>query len=92
MGVILDKPGKRPGDQKIGQHPGALVQDADHAYLVYFVHQAEKEPAYRHTWLQVAKLGFDGTTLTCDRDAEFDFQLKQPAPEFTPERVPAAGK
>ena len=92
MGVILDKPGKRPGDQRIGQHPGVLVQDADHAYLIYFVHQAEKEPAYRHTWLQVAKMGFDGTTLTCDRDAVFDFVLQQPAAEFTAEHIPAISK
>ena len=28
---------------------------------------------------QVAKLGFDGNSLTCDRDAEFDFVLKPPA-------------
>jgi len=34
--------------------------------LVYFVPQAEKEPASRHTWLQIAQLGFDGTTLSCD--------------------------
>ena len=55
----------------------------------YFVHQAEKEPAYRHTWLQVAKLGFDGNTLTCDRDADFDFRLKQPAPGFPQEHIPS---
>jgi hypothetical protein len=89
MGVILDKPGKRRGDQRIGQHPGVLVQDADRAYLIYFVHQAEKEPAYRHTWLQIAKLGFDDNTLTCDRDAAFEIDLKEPAPEFTSEHIPA---
>jgi hypothetical protein len=89
MGVILDKPGKRPGDHRMGQHPGVLVQDADRAYLMYFVHQAEKEPAYRRTWLQIAKLGFDGNTLTCDRDAAFEINLPAPAPEFTAEHVPA---
>ncbi len=92
IGVILDKPGKRPGDHRIGQHAGALIQDNDHAYIVYFVHQAEKEPAYRHTWLQVARLGFDGNTLTCDRDAEFDFRLKQPEPEFMEEHIPSLPK
>ncbi|HNQ87311.1 MAG TPA: hypothetical protein PKM73_01605 [Verrucomicrobiota bacterium] len=47
-----------------------------------------KEPAYRHPWLQMAQLGFDGATLTCDRDAAFDLDLRQPAAEFTPEHVP----
>jgi hypothetical protein len=91
-GIILDKPGKRPGDHRIGQHPGFLLQDADACYLIYFVHQAEKEPAYRHTWLQAAKLGFDGNTVTCDRDADFDFILKPPAPEFTSEHIPTISK
>jgi hypothetical protein len=87
-GVILDRPGRRPGDHRIGQHPGFLVQDDETVYLVYFVHQAEKEPAFRHTWLQVVKLGFDGQTLTCDRDADFDFVLHPPHPESMPEHVP----
>ncbi len=56
--------------------------------VVYFVHQAEKEPAFRHTWLQVVTLGFDGETLTCDRDADFDFVLQPPRPESMPEHVP----
>jgi len=91
-GVILDRPGRRPGDQHNGQHPGVLVQDADHAYLIYFVHQGTTEPGSRHTWLQIARLGFDGNTLTCDRDAEFDLDLKPPAPGFAPENVPEVGK
>ena len=86
--VILDKPGRRPGDHRIGQHPGFLVQDDETVYLVYFVHQAEKEPAFRHTWLQVVKLGFDGQTLTCDRDADFDFVLTPPRPDSMPEHAP----
>ena len=57
--------------------------------LIYFVHQAEKEPAYRHTWLQIAQLGFDGNTLTCDRDAEIEIDMKEPAPEFTAEHIPS---
>jgi poly(3-hydroxybutyrate) depolymerase len=87
-GVILDKPGLRPGDHRMGQHPGVLLQDADHAYLIYFVHQAEREPASRHTWLQAVQLGFDGSTLICDRDIEFDFQLRKPTPKFTSEQIP----
>ena len=62
--------------------------DGETVYLVYFVHQAEKEPAYRHTWLQVVKLGFDGQTLTCDRDADFDFILTPPRPDSMPEHAP----
>lgn len=87
-GLILDKPGRRPGDRRIGQHPGFLVQNDATVYLVYFVHQAEKEPAFRHTWLQVVKLDFDGQTLTCDRDADFDFVLQPPTPASMPEQVP----
>jgi hypothetical protein len=47
IGVILDKPGKRPGDGRIGQHCGALVQDDENAYLIYFVHQGESGLEYR---------------------------------------------
>lgn len=66
--------------------------DADHAYLIYFVHQAEQEPACRRPRLQIAKLGYDGNTLTCDREAEFELNLKEPAPEFTAEHIPGPGK
>jgi len=89
-GVILDKPGKRPGDNGIGQHPGVIVQNDNDAYLVYFVHQ--KGADYRRTWLQIVKLGFDGNTLTCDRDAEFEINLQEPEPQFTPEYVPSVKK
>lgn len=92
MGIILDKPGKRPGDGRIGQHAGVIVQDDDNAYIIYFVHQGEKGMEYRRSWLQIAKLGFDGNTLTCDRDAEFEIDLKEPEPQFTPEFIPTIRK
>lgn len=36
----------------------------------------------------MAQPGFDGQTLTCDRDAEFEFRLTEPDPAFTPEHIP----
>ena len=86
--IILDKPGKRAGDFKMGQHPGLLLQDAHTAFIFYFVHQGEREPDSRHTWLQAAKLEFDGDTLRCDRNAEFNFVLQPPISEFTSEHPP----
>jgi hypothetical protein len=89
-GTILDKPGKRPGDHGLGQHAGLLLQDNDHAYMFYFVHQGGDELHNRHTWLQVAQLKYDpaAKTLTCDRDAPFEINLKDPAAEFTSENPP----
>ena len=86
--IILAQPGKRPGDGRMGQHPGLLLQNDRRAYIVYFVHQPGPEPASRHTWLQAAQLTFDGETLQCDRDAEFDFVLQPVAAEFTSEHAP----
>jgi len=34
----------------------------------------------------------DGKTLTCDRDADFDFVLQAPAPEFPAEHIPTIPK
>lgn len=91
-GVILSTPGTRPGDRGKGQHCGLLLQDAETAYIFYFVHQPGPEPASRHTWLQVARLGYDGNTLTCDRNADFDFVLKPPVEEFSSEHIPVVVK
>lgn len=89
-GLILDRPGKRPGDANVGSHAGLLAVDAETAWIFYFVHQPGPEPASRHSWLQVARLGFDGRTLTCDRDEPFDFALGAPDPAFAPEAAPGA--
>jgi hypothetical protein len=92
-GTILEKPGRRPGDNGLGQHACLLVQDDDHAYIFYFVHQGGDAMNNRRTWLQVAELKYDpaAKTLTCDRDAPFEINLKEPAPEFSPENPPKPG-
>lgn len=87
-GVILDRPGKRTGDGGAGSHPGLLALDAETAWIFYFVHQPES--AWRHTWLQVASLRFDGRTLTCDRDEAVELALHEPDPAFAPETPPAS--
>ena len=70
-----------------------LPQDESDALLRrLFSHSVEPRFTYRHTWLQIARLGFDGNTLTCDRDAEFEINLREPAPEFTAEHVPVIAK
>ena len=73
---------------RAGNHCGYSSTCMRTRCLCHFVHQPGPEPASRHTWLQAAKLGFDGNTLTCDRDADFDFILTPPAPGFTPEQIP----
>lgn len=88
-GMILDRPGRRAGDAGVGSHAGLVAIDEETAYVFYFVHQPGEEPASRHTWLQVARLGFDGTTLTCDRNEDFDFVLREPGPGFSAEDPPA---
>jgi hypothetical protein len=87
-GVLLDSPGKRPGDGGVGSHPGLLALDAETAWIFYFVHQPGPEPASRHSWLQVARLRFDGRTLTCDRDEDVELDLREPDPAFAPETPP----
>lgn len=84
---ILTAPGHRLDDGTIGQHADVLVQGEDEATIFYFTHPgrnekhppviAEVEPyASRRTSLQVARLEFDGDTLTCDRDKPFAISIK----------------
>ncbi|MBK8598497.1 MAG: glycosyl hydrolase [Holophagales bacterium] len=89
QGLILDRPGRRTGDEAVGSHAGLVAIDEETAYIFYFVHQPGPELASRHTWLQVARLGYDGRTLTCDRNADFDFVLREPRPGLQPEHPPA---
>jgi hypothetical protein len=88
-GTILDRPGRRSGDGGVGSHAGLLTIDDETAWIFYFVHQPGEEPASRHTWIQVAPLGYDGKTLTCDRDADVDFVLPTRLPDLLPEHPPA---
>ncbi|MFT3789135.1 MAG: hypothetical protein QM770_23660 [Tepidisphaeraceae bacterium] len=89
-GNLLDRPGKRRDDGFRGSHADVLVQ-GDDAYLFYFVHPGGGNPngkldrndilpyEYRRTSLQVAKLGLVDGNIVCDRDADFDFELKDEA-------------
>ena len=84
-GMILDKPGKRPHDQAIGNHADVLVL-GEEAYIFYFSHVPVPEELdktkplpqeYRTLAVQVARLHTDGRMLYCDRDEEFDFVLPE---------------
>ena len=82
-GFILDRPGRRPDDQTVGNHADVLVL-GDEAYIFYFTSPPRPAdwpegrplpPELKRTAIQVARLHSDGETLTCDRDEAFDFCL-----------------
>lgn len=84
-GYILSGPGHKATDSNQGQHPDVVV-DGDRAYIYYFVHQTnEPEAASDPRWsqrtvIQVAELVYQDGKLSVNRDADFDFQLHDPAP------------
>ncbi|RFM28488.1 family 43 glycosylhydrolase [Deminuibacter soli] len=84
---VLDVPGKRPEDTPTGAHGDVIVVN-NKAYIFYFTHPGRKShgeaPAgpngiipfdLRRSSIQVAELVFENGTLTCNRDAPFDFWL-----------------
>lgn len=83
--TILREGGKRPDDGFIGGHASVVVS-GDNAYIFYFVHPERtpencrdeaihNEYRFRRSSIQAAKLEFDGETLQCDRDKEFELIL-----------------
>lgn len=89
QGLILDIPGKRLDDTPNGAHGDVLVID-DKAYVFYFTHPGRKTHGeetkrndgvlpyeLRRSSIQVAPLQIKEGTLSCDRDAEFDFYLPE---------------
>lgn len=79
---ILDIGGIRPDDGVIANHADVLVNDGK-AYIFYFTHpERTKENTENKTGnlkrssLQVAELKVDNGILICDRNADFDFELK----------------
>jgi hypothetical protein len=88
MPDIMNRLGKRPDDGWMGQHADVVVQ-GEEAFIFYFVHP-QRHTAYpervpgvepyetRRSSVQVARLSFDGETITCDRDEEFGFCLRPP--------------
>lgn len=87
QGLVLDQPGKRFLDSPQGAHCDVVVV-GDKAYIVYFVHPGRKSHLEAHldaqgfypererrSVIQVAELVEKDGTLTCDRDALFDFYL-----------------
>ncbi|NYI04881.1 glycosyl hydrolase [Allostreptomyces psammosilenae] len=74
---LLDAPGRRPGDDAVGNHGMCLAQDEE-GYLVYFTSPGGDRP----TRVQVAELTVVDGVLRCDRDAPF-------AMDWRPERTVA---
>lgn len=83
---ILREPGTRIDDSSIGNHADVLVVN-DQAYIFYFVHpefpknerrNRVKPLTYKEarTVLQVAKLEIKDGQLVCDRNADFNLNLK----------------
>ncbi|HUC93704.1 MAG TPA: glycosyl hydrolase [Paenibacillus sp.] len=83
-GLILDRPGTRPDDGKIGLHADVVVQ-GDDAYIFYFTHPERNEEegqigrhqtyATRRSSIQVARLDVVDGRLVCNRDQEFELSL-----------------
>lgn len=83
--VILREGGTRNDDGFIGGHASVVVS-GDNAYIFYFVHpertkenckdiSIHDEYRYRRSSIQAAMLEFDGDTLVCDRNKEFEIDL-----------------
>jgi hypothetical protein len=82
---ILEVPGRRPDDAAFGKHADVLVQ-GDQAFIFYFTHPVpgSEKYSYEDTWpyemckssLQVAGLDLHNDQLVCDRDHDFDLNLK----------------
>jgi hypothetical protein len=84
--TILREGGTRTDDGFIGGHASVVV-NGDNAYIFYFLHPertpenckqeiVHNEYRYRRTSIQVAQLEFDGETLQCDRNKEFELILR----------------
>lgn len=81
---ILVKPGKRPFDNVLGNHPDILVIN-DEAYIFYFTHPAiEGEERgglggltldMARTVMQAARLSVENGELVCNRDEDFVFNF-----------------
>ena len=67
---ILATPGKRKDDGVEGHH-AFLLAAGDDAFIFYFTHPDKN----RRSSIQVAPLTIVDGKLTCDRDAEFEFDL-----------------
>jgi hypothetical protein len=82
-GIILDQPGKREDDETIGLHADVVVQ-GEEGYIFYFTHPGrvnghnKDSNSYelRRSSIQVAKLEVVDGVLTCDRDKEFELNLR----------------
>lgn len=82
---ILDKPGARDGDNQIGHHAHVVVS-GEEAYIFYFVHCGflkNEQPTHVSntyeqfkTCIQVARLTTDGKDIYCNRDEEFELNIK----------------
>ena len=85
--LVLDVPGTRPQDTPQGAHADVIVV-GDHAYIVYFTHPGRARHTdstmlpngnfpyeQRRSVIQVAELTEQNGTLTCDRNAPFNFYL-----------------
>ena len=73
--LILAKAGKGQDDQVIGGHADVVVEK-DRAYIYYFTHpgrtpenQGKDTYEQRRSSIQMAELKWDGSLLSCDRDA-----------------------
>ncbi|GEM_PF-333806 len=73
--LILAKAGKGQDDQVIGGHADVVVEK-DRAYIYYFTHpgrtpEHKGKDTYeqRRSSIQMAELKWDGSVLSCDRDA-----------------------
>jgi len=77
---ILDEPGSRNWDNAAGHHADIVVCNGE-AYIFYFTHpDSETAPPERglRAGVQVARLTTDGVNLYCNRDEEFELNIRIP--------------
>jgi len=77
---ILDEPGSRNWDNAAGHHADIVVCNGE-AYIFYFTQpDSETAPPERglRAGVQVARLTTDGVNLYCNRDEEFELNIRIP--------------
>ncbi|MCH5185169.1 MAG: glycosyl hydrolase [Oscillospiraceae bacterium] len=82
QGRILDRPGKRAEDGVIANHADVETV-GDTGYIFYFTHPERTEDNIKNHWgnqkrssIQAARLEVKDGILVCDRDADFEINLR----------------